>query len=59
IFDRWGDMIFHGKELSDKWDGKANKGGSESQIDVYVWKVELTDVFHKKHNYLGTVTLVE
>lgn len=59
IFDRWGDMIFHGKELNDKWDGKANKGDNESQIDVYVWKVQLTDVFNKVHNYIGIVSLVK
>lgn len=59
IFDRWGDMIFHGKDLTEKWNGKANKGGDDAQIDVYVWKVELTDVFNKKHSYIGTVTLVK
>ncbi len=59
IFDRWGDMVFHGKELNDKWNGKANKGDDGAQIDVYVWKVNLTDVYNKKHNYVGTVTLVK
>lgn len=59
IFDRWGDMIFHGKDLNDKWNGKANKGSEIVQQDVYVWKVELTDVFGKLHHYIGTVTLVE
>jgi gliding motility-associated-like protein len=59
IFDRWGDMIFHGKDLTDKWNGKANSGSDDSQIDVYVWKVELTDVFNKKHSFIGTVTLVK
>lgn len=57
IFDRWGDMIFHGKSLNDKWDGKANSGSDTAQIDVYVWKVEITDVLNKKHNYVGTVTV--
>ncbi len=59
VFDRWGNMIFHGNELNDKWDGKANNGSDIAQMDVYVWKVELTDVFNKKHNYIGTVTLVK
>jgi len=59
VFDRWGNMIFHGNELNDKWDGKANSGSDIAQQDVYVWKVELTDVFNKKHNYIGTVTLVK
>lgn len=59
ILDRWGNLIFHGNDLNDKWDGKANEGRDLAQMDVFVWKVELTDVFHKKHNYLGTVTLVK
>ena len=59
IFDRWGDMIFHGKDLNDKWDGRANDGNDIAQVDVYVWKVKLTDIFNKVHNYIGTVTLVK
>lgn len=59
IFDRWGNMIFHGEDLNDKWNGKANDGKDIAQIDVYVWKVKLTDVFQKKHSYIGTVTLVK
>lgn len=59
ILDRWGNMIFHGDELDDKWDGKANGGNETAQKDVYVWKVQLTDIFNKKHSYLGTVTLVD
>ncbi len=59
IFDRWGNLIFHGTSLNDKWDGKANYGKDIAQMDVYIWKVQLTDVFEKKHNYIGTVTLVK
>ena len=59
IFDRWGDMVFHGKDLNDKWNGKSNNGDQVSQIDVYVWKVRLTDVFNKDHDYIGTVTIVK
>lgn len=59
IFDRWGNEIFHGKDLNHMWDGRANGGDDVAQQDVYVWKVRLTDVFNKKHNYIGTVTLVK
>ena len=59
IFDRWGDMIFHGKDLNDKWNGIANDGDRIAQMDVYVWKVTLTDVFDKVHNYIGIVSLVK
>lgn len=59
VFDRWGNLIFHGDDINKMWDGKV-KGGSEiAQQDVYVWKVKLKDIFQKKHNYIGTVTLVK
>jgi gliding motility-associated-like protein len=59
IFDRWGNEIFKGDDLNKMWDGRANGGSEIAQQDVYVWKVNLTDVFDKKHNYIGTVTLVK
>ena len=59
IFDRWGTMIFHGNDINVKWDGRINGAGDIAQQDVYVWKVRLTDVFNKKHDYIGTVTLVK
>lgn len=59
IFDRWGNVIFHGSDLNEMWNGRANGGDDVAQQDVYVWKVKLTDVFGKKHNYIGTVTLVK
>ncbi|MCW3086490.1 MAG: Ig domain protein group 2 domain protein [Bacteroidetes bacterium] len=59
IFDRWGNLIFDTDSLSKPWDGKANHGSEMAQQDVYVWKVKLTDVFGKKHNYIGTVTIVK
>lgn len=60
IFDRWGNEIYHGDDITTaQWDGKANHGSEVAQQDVYVWKVKLTDVFSKKHNYIGTVTLVK
>jgi gliding motility-associated-like protein len=59
IFDRWGNMIWHTEDLSDKWNGKANGGPEQAQQDVFVWKVKLLDVFGKTHRYMGTVTLVK
>ncbi len=58
IFDRWGNMIFYSDDLNKAWDGKANNGTQVSQQDIYVWKVKLTDVFKKKYDYIGTVTIL-
>lgn len=50
-----------------KWDGVVVQGGMDmsgnsrqlAQEDVYVWKVELTDVFKKQHKYVGHVSIVK
>lgn len=59
IYDRWGNMIFHSEDLNHHWDGRVKNGSEIAQQDVYVWKVKLTDVFEKVHDYMGTVTLVK
>ncbi len=59
VFDRWGNMIFTSKDLYQAWDGTVQgKSGTLCQEDVYVWKVVLTDVFNKKHKYIGHVSLI-
>jgi gliding motility-associated-like protein len=59
IFDRWGNRIFDTSHINEGWDGHVNNGSDIVQQDVFVWKVELKDIFGKKHNYIGTVTLVK
>lgn len=58
IFDRWGNMVFDATDINHGWDGRVNNGAEVAQQDVFVWKVELKDIFGKKHRYIGTVTLV-
>ena len=50
-----------------QWDGKVQPGGADmsgksrqlAQEDVYVWKVNLTDIFDREHNYVGHVSVVK
>ncbi len=60
IFDRWGNNVFSADDINKGWDGRTAKGGGLIvQQDVYVWKVQLKDVFGKSHTYTGTVTIVK
>jgi gliding motility-associated-like protein len=59
IFDRWGNMVFNATDINTGWDGRAKNGVDVAQQDVFVWKVQLKDVFGKTHDYIGTVTLVK
>lgn len=62
IFDRWGEELFHTNDFSKGWDGKVHKGldyGIICKDDVYVWKINLTNVFGKSHELKGHITLIK
>jgi gliding motility-associated-like protein len=59
IFDRWGNQIFESNDMDKGWDGKVKGKAELAQMDVYVWKIDVTDVFNKEHQYIGHVTLVK
>jgi gliding motility-associated-like protein len=61
IFDRWGMQIFHTTSMTPGWDGKVQNGasGEIAEEDTYVWLIQVTDVFHKDHKYIGRVTLIK
>ncbi|HIA37225.1 MAG TPA: T9SS type B sorting domain-containing protein, partial [Flavobacteriales bacterium] len=63
IYDRWGDLIAEvtGNFSNDPtigWDGRANKGQHQAQIDVYVWLIKTEDVNGVRHEYVGHVSLI-
>jgi gliding motility-associated-like protein len=59
IFDRWGNFIFYSDDIDKGWDGKTIGSSDIVQHDTYVWKVNLKDIFLKKHSFIGTVTLIK
>jgi gliding motility-associated-like protein len=58
IYDRWGNMIWTTDNMDQGWDGKANGGKKIAQEDVYVWKIRFHDVFDKKHDMVGHVSII-
>jgi gliding motility-associated-like protein len=59
IFDRWGNLLWETYTWLEGWDGRANHGSNIAQIDTYVWKVDLQDVFHDKHHYVGHCNIIK
>ena len=56
IFNRWGEIIFETYHYDEGWDGTVN--GVLVQMDTYVWRVELQDIFGENHKYIGRVSVV-
>jgi gliding motility-associated-like protein len=59
IFDRWGNLIFTTDKLEEQWDGRANGGQEIAQQDVYVYVVNILDMFGLAHKFIGHVTLIK
>ncbi|RYG27590.1 MAG: gliding motility-associated C-terminal domain-containing protein, partial [Chitinophagaceae bacterium] len=58
IFNRWGQLVFHSKDWTRKWDGKLN--GVEQGSGVYVWMLEYTHRDSKQKVFQkGTTTLIK
>ena len=56
IFDRWGELIHETHDYYEGWNGTVN--GTLVQIDVYVWKVDLKDIYGVNHKYTGRVSVI-
>ncbi|MES2394660.1 MAG: PKD domain-containing protein [Bacteroidota bacterium] len=58
IFDRWGNLTFKTTDVNEPWDGKANKGSSIAEVDVYIYSFKITDIKNDVYFFKGTVTLL-
>jgi gliding motility-associated-like protein len=60
IFDRWGQQLYYSQDINKGWNGTVNLGQNIVQEDTYIYLVYAIDcVQHKKHEYLGKVTVIK
>ena len=64
VFDRWGEVIYHGTDMNEGWNGKKHNNMRDAQIDVYVWKINYRYWADKKEGHkireqVGRVTLLK
>jgi len=58
IYNRWGERMFHSDNINRSWNGSSELNNSSCKEDVYVYLVKVTDMYGKKHELSGSVTLV-
>lgn len=59
IFDRWGEKIWEGHDITDGWDGTVKGGSMIAQTDTYVWLIELKGIDGLHREYRGHVNLLK
>ncbi|MFH0894795.1 MAG: PKD domain-containing protein [Bacteroidota bacterium] len=57
IFDRWGEQVFHSKDINHGWDGTFK--GTLCKEDIYIYRILYTDALKKKHSIAGHFTLLK
>ena len=57
MYDRWGNLVFQGKDFTQRWNGKYK--GNPAAAGTYVWTLSYTDIDSgRKVNQKGTSILI-
>jgi len=59
IYDRWGEMVSYTEDIAKGWNGTIKGNVIDTKMDVYQYKVIVTDVTNKQHEYVGHVSLIK
>lgn len=59
IYDRWGNRVFETYDINEKWDGRRQGESRLCPLDIYVWKVYVTDIFENENELTGHVALIK
>jgi gliding motility-associated-like protein len=59
IYSRWGEHFFTSNDLNIGWNGTTYKKDEIAQVGVYVYLINVIDIFGQKHTYNGQVTLIK
>ena len=59
IYDRWGEMISYTEDIIKGWNGTVKGNHIDTKSDVYQYRVLVTDLSNKLHEYVGHVSLIK
>lgn len=58
IYNRWGEHFFTSNDLNIGWDGTSDSEKRIAQTGVYIYLINVIDVFGDTHEYTGEVILI-
>lgn len=59
IYNRWGETIYESHDYEKPWDGLTKNKSSVSQVDIYMYRIELRNSKELMKVYTGNVNLIK
>lgn len=59
IFDRWGHVLYHTKDVTKGWDGSLQNKGEPLKEEVYIYRIKYKDLDGNSYSKMGHVSLVK
>lgn len=59
IYSRWGEHFFTSTDLNIGWDGTTDRKNNIVQMGIYLYVINVTDIFGQQHSYNGLVKLIK
>jgi hypothetical protein len=58
IFNRWGTLIFSTPDIFKGWSGRESGRSEFVPQGVYVYKVDIIDLYNNDHSFVGKVQVL-
>jgi gliding motility-associated-like protein len=58
IYDRWGELVYESFDMSNGWDGSTRLGSKALPGGIFVYQIQVKDVYGLDHHFTGNVTLL-
>ena len=58
IFNRWGQQIFISNSIDNGWDGKSMQNENQVPAGIYMYTIDLVNIYGQDYKYQGQVKLI-
>ena len=58
IYDRWGQQIFISNSIDDGWDGRSMQNDNQVPAGIYMYTIDLVNIYGQDYKYQGQVKLI-
>jgi len=60
IYDRFGHCVYESRDITQGWDGRVNgRSPTDSEMGVYVYKINVKDIYGNPHERIGRVVMIK